>query len=153
MSLDVSLISKDAVVAHKSSGIWVRENGETKEISLQEWNAKHPDRAPFTFIPENESMTTHEVYSANITHNLGAMADEAGIYYHLWRPDEISITKAKELIDPLREGLHKLKLEPEKYKKLNPDNGWGSYDGLVKFVQNYLNACYEFPDATVEVDR
>ena len=30
-----------------------------------------------------------EVFSANITHNLGAMAKEAGIYMHLWRPDEL----------------------------------------------------------------
>ena len=33
-------------------------------------------------------------YSANITHNLGKMAEEAGIYKHLWRPEEIGITKA-----------------------------------------------------------
>lgn len=49
------------------------------------------------------------VYSANITHNLGKMADEASIYYALWRPDEIGITKAGQLIIPLREGLLLLK--------------------------------------------
>ena len=27
-----------------------------------------------------------ELYSANITHNLTGMADAAGIYMHLWRP-------------------------------------------------------------------
>ena len=100
-----------------------------------------------------EEAETNEVYSANITHNLGKMAGEAGIYEHLWRPDEIKITKAKELIEPLRQGLHNLKSEPERYKKFNPENGWGSYDGLVKFVENYLNACYEYPDADVEVSR
>jgi hypothetical protein len=57
------------------------------------------------------------------------------------------------LIEPLRQGLHNLKSEPERYKKFNPENGWGSYDGLVKFVENYLNACYEYPDADVEVSR
>jgi len=51
------------------------------------------------------------------------------------------------------QGLHNLKIEPERYKKFNPENGWGSYDGLVKFVENYLNACYEYPDADVEVSR
>jgi len=35
------------------------------------------------------------VYDANITHNLGAMAEAAGIYKHLWRPEEIGITKAQ----------------------------------------------------------
>jgi hypothetical protein len=37
------------------------------------------------------------VYDANITHNLGAMAKAAGIYMHLWRPDEIGIKTASEL--------------------------------------------------------
>jgi len=41
------------------------------------------------------------VYDANITHNLGEMADEAGVYKHLWRPEEIGLTKAAELIEPL----------------------------------------------------
>ena len=61
--------------------------------------------------------------------------------------------KAKELIEPLRQGLHNLKSEPESYMKFNPENGWGSYDGLVEFVESYLNACYEYPDADVKVSR
>lgn len=151
MSLDVYLSVKEPIIKRASSGIFVRENGQTKEITQEEWNAKHPDSEPVRFV--QEECETNEVYSANITHNLNTMAGEAGIYELLWRPDEIQITKAKELIDPLREGLHKLKSEPEKYKKFNPENGWGSYDVLVKFVENYLNACYEYPDADVEVSR
>jgi len=151
MSLDVSLISKGEKVIRESSGIFVRENGETKEISLREWNEKHPGIEPVR-IPE-QTNESDEVYSSNITHNLNVMAEQAGIYEHLWRPDEIGVTKAKELIEPLRQGLHKLKLNPEKYKEFNPDNGWGSYEGLVKFVENYLNACYKYPEAEVEVSR
>lgn len=29
------------------------------------------------------------VFSANITHNLGEMADKAGIYKALWRPEDL----------------------------------------------------------------
>jgi len=94
-----------------------------------------------------------EVYSANITHNLGRMAKEAGIYMHLWRPDELGITKAHQLIEPLRKGLDVLKAEPDRFKALNPPNGWGSYDGLVRFVEGYLAACIAKPEATVDVDR
>ena len=151
MSLDVYLITKEPQIKKASSRIFVRENGQTKEITQEEWNAKNPNSEPVKFEQgENE---INEVYSANITHNLNNMAGEAGIYEHLWRPDEIKITKAKELIEPLRQGLHNLKSDPERYKKFNPENGWGSYDGLVKFVENYLNACYEYPDADVEVSR
>lgn len=151
MSLDVTLIMKGANVVRESSGIFVRENGSMKEISAEEWNEKHPGVEPVKL--NNDSFISDEVFDGNITHNLNKMADAAGIYEHLWRPDEINITKAKELIEPLREGLHKLKLEPEKYKTFNPENGWGSYDGLVSFVENYLNACYQYPDADVKVSR
>ena len=93
------------------------------------------------------------VFESNITHNLNKMAEQAGIYQHLWRPEEIDIRTARQLIDPLREGLHLLKSDPERFKALNPDNGWGSYGGLVEFVEKYLDACYQYPDASVETSR
>ena len=94
-----------------------------------------------------------EVFSANITHNLNKMADEAGIYKHLWRPDEIGITQAGQLIEPLRRGLADLKARPEYYERFNPESGWGSYATLVRFVEEYVAACEQHPDADVGVWR
>lgn len=94
-----------------------------------------------------------EVYSSNITHNLGAMAKEAGIYMHLWRPEEIGITKAEQLIAPLTEGLAKLKADPAHYSTFNAPNKWGLYEHFVPFVEQYLAACVENPDAEVTVWR
>lgn len=94
-----------------------------------------------------------EVFEANITHNLNTMAEAAGIYRHLWRPDEIGITKAAELIGPLTAGLALLKSDPARFTQHAPPNGWGSYDGLVAFVERYLEACQTDPDATVSVSR
>ena len=147
MSLDVYLYNPTPTVK-KGTGVFIRENGNTRELTIDEVKERYPE----SDVQEAE-YETDEVYSANITHNLNTMAGEAGIYEHLWRPDEIGITKAKELIEPLREGLHKLKIEPEKYKAFNPSNGWGSYEGLVRFVSNYLDACYENPEADVSVSR
>ena len=90
-----------------------------------------------------------EVFTANITHNLGAMAKEAGIYQHLWRPGELSITKASQLIGPLQTGLAKLLADPKRFKELNPETGWGNYDGLVRFTTDYLAACEKNPEAEV----
>jgi len=98
-------------------------------------------------------MGKREVYTANITHNLNTMANEAGIYYHLWRPEEIGLTTAKELIEPLEKGLELLKKEPERFEQFNPENGWGNYEGLVKFVENYLDACRDLPEARIEISR
>lgn len=94
-----------------------------------------------------------ETYSANITHNLGKMADEAGIYKHLWRPEEIGITKARQLIEPLAIGLSLMKREPERFRALNPPNGWGSYYDFVPWIEDYLEACCRWPESEISISR
>jgi len=94
-----------------------------------------------------------QVYWANITHNLGEMASEAGIYESLWRPEEIGKTKASEIIELLEKGLSDLKARPEHFETFNSPNGWGMYKHFVPFVEDYLKACKEYPDAIIEVSR
>lgn len=96
---------------------------------------------------------TEEVYWANITHNLGRMADAAGIYKPLWCPEEIDITHARQLIEPLRTGLAQLKADPAHFEQFNAPNGWGLYVHFVPWVENYLAACEANPDAMVSVSR
>ncbi len=81
------------------------------------------------------------------------MADAAGLYHGLWRPETIGIEKAAQLIPVLERGLAKLEAESEEMRKHNPPNGWGSYEVLVDFVRDYLKACKESPEATVRVSR
>lgn len=95
----------------------------------------------------------HEGFSDNITHNLSEMADHAGIYLVLWRPEEIGATKANHIIEPLKAGLALLKSDPDKFKKFSPDNGWGTYEGFVDFVERYLKACEDKPNSEIEVSR
>jgi len=92
-------------------------------------------------------------WCSNITHNLGAMAEAAGIYDACWRPEEVGITKARELIPYLRAGLEKLISAPGKFKVFNAPNGWGLYEHFVSWVKAYLAACEEYPDADVQVSR
>lgn len=94
-----------------------------------------------------------ELYWANVTHNLNTMAYEAGIYRHLWRPEEVGVTKAAQLIEPLEAGLALLKSDPDRFIKFNPPNGWGDYGGFVRWVGDYLAACKEHPEAEVSVSR
>lgn len=94
-----------------------------------------------------------EVFQGNCTHNLSAMAKEAGLYGVLWRPEENGITTAGELIQPLQEGLGRLQADPTRFEKHNPPNKWGSYEGFVVFVQEYFAACEANPDALVGVWR
>ena len=57
-----------------------------------------------------------EVYSTNITHNLGKLAEALGIYQHLWRPEELNITHARQLIHPLKAATENLTFDKARYK-------------------------------------
>lgn len=150
MSLDVTLTQKGVQNLKAGSGIFIRENGQNRKITRAEWDERFPNREPITIELPDDNET---VFDYNITHNLDRMAGEARIYAALWRPDEIEIAKAGQLIEPLKAGLEQLVLEPDKFKVFNPSNGWGDYDGLVTFVREYLRACEEYPDADVRASR
>ena len=81
------------------------------------------------------------------------MAEAAGIYKHLWRPDETDITMAAQLIGPLKDGLQKLKADPQEFRKYDALNGWGTYDEFVPWLEEYIKACEANPDAGISVDR
>lgn len=170
MSLDVYL--KDGKEhTTVSSGIFVRRGGKSVEISRKEWDNLYPGIKPCIFNPGSSG--SKYFYTDNITHNLNTMADQAGLYEALWRPyrllagynilendheaemefEDNNPVYARDIINHLRIGLKNLVSNPEKYEKFNPDNGWGSYEGLVEFTHNYLNACVNNPDAQVTVSR
>ena len=100
------------------------------------------------------------VYDGNITHNLGKMAGEVklsngmSLYDVLWRPDEQEgLGFARNISELLDEGWNILLSEPEHFKQWDPENGWGSYEGLVDFVYKYRNACWDNPDAELRISR
>ena len=93
------------------------------------------------------------VFDRNITHNLNAMADKAGIYDTLWNPIETGKTKAGELIESLKNGLAQLKERPEYFMKFDSPNGWGVYEHFVPFVEEVLNACINHPEAIIKISK
>lgn len=113
------------------------------------------------------------VYDANITHNLGKMAGEAGLYEALWRPyklkegynipkddhtaeyefEEANPTFAYQIIDVVEKGLEELKSKPEHYETFNSPNGWGMYEHFVPFVEKYLEALKQYSECRVIVSR
>ena len=121
-----------------------------------------------TLEPQRESL-----YSSNITHNLGKMAEAAGLYEALWRPyelkegynipesdynaqyafEEANPVKAHEIIPIIEKGLKDMKARPKRYEKFNSSNGWGKYEHFVPFIEKYLKALKEYPEAFVECDR
>lgn len=94
-----------------------------------------------------------QLWSRNVTHNLNKMAAAAGIYEIVWRPKENNVRQAKQLIRPLKAAVSVMKKSPKRFKKHNPKNGWGSYEGFLSFLEEYLVACVKHPDAAVRADR
>lgn len=149
MSLDVYLNMPGVGIS--GTGIFIRENGSIREITRAEWDNKFPNQEPVVIQYSDDD--NRAVYSANITHNLGDMADKAGIYEALWRPEEIGITHAHQLIELLRAGIVRLIEQSDYLAQFNPENGWGDYAGLLRFTEQYLDACERYPQAEVEVWR
>ena len=114
-----------------------------------------------------------ELFWANITHNLGKMADKAGIYEALWRPyylhpdcpkefsnhdEEYAFEVAhpmlaKDIIQIVEKGYEDMKARPEYFKQFDSPNGWGLYIHFLPWVEKYLEACKTYPEAEISVSR
>jgi hypothetical protein len=81
------------------------------------------------------------------------MAEAAGIYDYLWRPDEIACFVASDITQFLEDGIKRLEADPERFIKLNSPNGWGTYPNLIRFAKSVLEACRNYPDARIGVWR
>jgi len=75
------------------------------------------------------------------------------VYQARWRPEEIEITKAAQLIEPLGNRLAWLKENEVEARKHDAPNGWGRYESFVPWIERYLEACKAHPEATIEVSR
>tara|TARA_R110000824_G_scaffold173688_2_gene351818 strand:+ start:392 stop:742 length:351 start_codon:yes stop_codon:yes gene_type:complete len=95
-----------------------------------------------------------DLFSASYTHNARDMASEAGIYTHIWRPEDlIDFHCAGDLIEGLRDGVRLMEYDPARFIAVQPENGWGSYDSFLPWVREYLSACIKHPKALIETDR
>ena len=100
-----------------------------------------------------EDENGRDLYWRNITHNLTTMAERADLYQCLWRPEEIGITTAHELIEPISKGIAFLAAYRSLCEQDNPPYGWGDWESLYDFCCDYLKACTEYPLSTIRVCR
>lgn len=155
MSLDIYIVQPEPKVV-RSTGIYVRDNGETRELSLEEAKAMYPDAD----IKVN-TYETDEFWHGNITHNLNKMAMQCpsfdpdySLYNLLWRDEPINDLNPYFYIDRLISCLGNLENNPDYYKQFNPENGWGTYEQLVKFVKSFVIALIDMPNGSkIEYSR
>ena len=154
MSLDLYIISKKPI-RRTGTGIYVRENGRNKELKTKEEVLCYFGEDTDVEVKVYE---TDEVWSGNMTHNLGKMArrvkgKERDLYTLFWRPTESIVTKewVTEVLrcyTYLKE--HEDELKPlEEENRIYEDNGesyiWGTFDLLKEFTESLIKCLLDLP--------
>lgn len=51
----------------------------------------------------------------------------------------------------LRRGIAAMEVDPDSYRTLNPENGWGDFDSQLVALRELLAACEQAPKAKVGI--
>lgn len=157
MSLDITIISPEPI-KKKSTGIYSRIDGQTRELTRAEVLKIFPGMESWQIT--EEEIKTNEFWHGNITHNLTEMAEDClsfdeeyqryNLYGLLWRDTQVPFTGVylNIYIAHLAYCLYVLKNDPDHFKKFNPSNGWGTYEQLCNFVEEFIKALVNMPEGS-----
>lgn len=84
-------------------------------------------------------------YYKNYTYNVSPM-----FYDAIACPDGIRGlrgAKGRDCLPILTAAIEKMAADPEKYRTMNPKNGWGDYDGALETLRTLRAWCEQSPDA------
>lgn len=86
-------------------------------------------------------------YEWNYTFNVHAMLVDAGFVVR-----DMDKMRAGEVVPKLESAIKRLESDPEKYRSMNPKNGWGDYDRMLdNWLRPMLVAFKEKPGLIVNV--
>lgn len=90
-----------------------------------------------------------EIYEGNVTYNL------ADMYYKCIDKEEgfrkLDGMNCKQALLIINNAIQDMLNNSDEYRKLNPKNGWGSYEGLLKVLQDLRACCENNPDGKINV--
>lgn len=171
MSLDLYIKSKK-LVKHRGTGVHVRENGQTRELKTIEEVRAHFPNADLSDIHPYE-YEDDELFHCNMTHNLVEMAKHVPIegtdingYNLLWHPETCGcleksswtlkdgacedctfdgVRLTPSYVDMVMKAYCYISSHREELENFNPDNGWGSYDGLLGETRELVHCLVNIP--------
>ena len=89
------------------------------------------------------------ILETNITYNLSDM------YYKCVDKEKglkiFDNMSCKEALPILQKAIEDLIDNKEGYQKLNPENGWGSYEGVLGTFLDMRKCCVDNPDGIIEL--
>lgn len=89
-----------------------------------------------------------DLLSANMTWNLRPMFADVN---NGDGPQEWDGKRAGDVAEILTRTLTAFDADPDRFRAMNPANGWGSFEGAKEFAQEVLSACLMAPNAIVKV--
>ena len=87
----------------------------------------------------NYTRNVSPMWSAAIGENLGDLINR--------------LPAARDLLPRVQRGVSAMETSPETYRAMNPDNGWGDYDGALAYLRWIADMCRTHPACTVRVSR
>lgn len=84
----------------------------------------------------------------NMTSNLAQMWDAAGCPLR-----DFDGRPAYEVLPKLQNALDALHDDPEHFRTMEADNGWGTYEQCITYLTGLLAACARDPFATMAVSH
>ena len=108
---------------------------------------------------DKENFSEEDSWWGNITHNLGEMArqvpiDDTTLYMVCWRPEEIGLETVGQILPLLIKGIHYMIDHRKELLEFESPNGWGTYNGFMKFLLNYKQACEDNdPECKIYADK
>ena len=143
-----------------SLNVYIKYNGEKRANYFLD----HPYIYNGLTQVDYDNFSIDQEWSANITHNLGGMASKVPVnlkdgtqttlYYACWRPKEIlDKPNTNEVLDLLIQGLIYMIEHRKELLQYESPNGWGTYNGFMKFLLNYKQACEDNLNCEIEVSR
>ena len=67
------------------------------------------------------------------------------------RPPEWGGKTGREMYPILLQGISLLSVYPQKYRCFEPENGWGTVETTIAFLEKVAANCEQYPDAVLEV--
>lgn len=132
---------------------------EFKESRKCNFFLEHPYSYSYLSDKDKEEFHEEDCWWGNITHDLGEIASHVPIgdttlYYVCWRPEEIGVETAGEILPLLVKGIQYMVEHRKELLKYEFSKSRGAYNDFMKFLLNYKQACEDNdPECKIYTDR
>ena len=138
------IIRSDKKYESKGTGVFIRDAKGTRELQTIDEIMVYFPELDINNITQ-EYYESYDVWSGDITHNLGYMAsyipvNESTLYYYLWRPYEIGFDYVnKDYVSGISQAYDYMISNKDTLEKYASRDNSETYEELLNFVESLKN--------------